>query len=171
MGQLIDDLLAFSRAGKQEIVMRAVDTGKMVKGIIDELIPGSNDTHRIEWTVHSLPAAYGDADMIRQVWVNLISNAIKYSGRQEPARIEIGHFPQDGQLAFFVKDNGVGFNNKYKDKLFRVFQRLHKAEEFEGTGVGLALVEKIVSKHGGRVWAEGEPGNGARFCFSLPEGR
>jgi len=171
MGQLIDDLLAFSRTGKQEIVVRTVDMGKMVREIIDELAPVGSDPHRIEWTVHSLPAAHGDIHMSRQVWVNLISNAIKYSGRQEPARIEIGHFTHEGQLSFFVRDNGVGFNNKYKDKLFRVFQRLHKAEEFEGTGVGLALVEKIVSKHGGRVWADGEPGNGARFCFSLPEGR
>jgi len=171
MGQLIDDLLAFSRTGKQEIVMRTFDTRKMVMEIIEELAPGSSDTHRIEWVVHSLPSAHGDIHMIRQVWVNLISNAIKYSGRREPARIEIGHFKHEGQTTFFVRDNGVGFNNKYKDKLFRVFQRLHKAEEFEGTGVGLALVEKIVSKHGGRVWAEGEPENGARFCFSLPEGR
>lgn len=171
MGTLIDDLLAFSRAGKQELVMKTVDTAEMVREIIEELAPGSSDIHRIEWTVDPLPTAKGDLRMIRQVWVNLLSNAIKYSGRQEPARIEIGHFKQEGKIAFFVKDNGVGFDNKYKDKLFRVFQRLHKAEEFEGTGVGLALVEKIVSKHGGRVWAEGEPGNGARFCFSLPEGR
>ncbi len=171
MGQLIDDLLAFSRTGKQEITMRAVDTGKMVREIIEELAPGTSHTHQIEWIVHPLPTAHGDNHLIRQVWVNLISTAIKYSGRREPARIEIGHFMHEGQVAFFVRDNGVGFNNKYKDKLFRVFQRLHKAEEFEGTGVGLALVEKIVSKHGGRVWGEGDPGNGARFCFSLPESR
>jgi PAS domain S-box-containing protein len=170
MGQLIDDLLAFSRAGKQEIVRTTVDTGKMVGEIIEELVP-ADGTHRIEWTVHPLPKAYGDIHTIRQVWVNLISNAIKYSGNREPAVIEIGHFKHEGQIAYFVKDNGVGFNNKYKDKLFRVFQRLHKAEEFEGTGVGLALVEKIVSKHGGRVWGEGEAGSGARFCFSLPESR
>jgi len=170
MGHLIDDLLAFSRAGKQEIVKTTIDTEKMVREVINELTAG-NSTNHIEWVLHPLASAYGDIHTIRQVWVNFISNAIKYSRGQEPARIEIDHFIQDGQLAFCVKDNGVGFNNKYRDKLFRVFQRLHNPEEFEGTGVGLALVEKIISKHGGRVWADGEPGKGAQFCFSLPTGR
>jgi len=167
MGRLIDDLLAFSRMGKQEIVKTDIDTGKIVREIIEEQAP-VNSTKDIEWTVHPLPIAYGDVHTIRQVWVNLISNAIKYAAIRNPARIEIGHFLHEGQLAFFVKDNGVGFDNKYKHKLFRVFQRLHSTEEFEGTGVGLALVEKIVSKHGGQVWGEGELGKGARFCFSLP---
>jgi len=170
MGHLIDDLLAFSRAGRQEIVRTTIDTEKMVREVIRELSTGNSMNH-IEWILHPLAEANGDTHTIRQVWVNLISNAIKYSRGQDPARIEISHFIHDGQHAFCVKDNGVGFNNKYKDKLFRVFQRLHDAEEFEGTGVGLALVEKIVSKHGGRVWGEGELGKGARFCFSLPAGR
>ena len=171
MGHLIDDLLAFSRAGKQEIVKTAIDMEKLAREIIEELAAAVSTTHHIEWTTGSLPVAYGDRHTIRQVWVNFISNAIKYSGGREPARIEISHFKHEGQLAFCVKDNGVGFDNKYKHKLFRVFQRLHSAEEFEGTGVGLALVEKIVSKHGGRVWGEGELGKGASFCFSLPENR
>jgi light-regulated signal transduction histidine kinase (bacteriophytochrome) len=105
--------------------------------------------------------------MIRQVWVNLISNAIKYSGNQKHPHVEIGVFNDNGQTVFFIRDNGVGFDKKYKDKLFGVFQRLHSAEEFEGTGIGLALVEKIISKHGGRVWAEAEMNKGATFYFSL----
>ena len=106
--------------------------------------------------------------MMRQVWINLITNAIKYSGNSTAPEIQIGSFKQDDMLVFFVEDNGVGFDEKYKSKLFKVFQRLHSAEEFEGTGIGLAIVEKIVSKHGGLVWAEAEVNKGASFYFSLP---
>jgi len=168
MGRLIDDLLAFSRTSRQDIIKTTITTQSMVRDVTDELMNGV-ETSSIEWEVHPLPKIRGDIAAIRQVWVNLISNAVKYSGNRKPARIEIGSYPDKGQIAFFVKDNGVGFDSRYKDKLFRVFQRLHSADQFEGTGIGLALVEKIVSKHGGTVWADGEPDNGACFSFSLPQ--
>jgi PAS domain S-box-containing protein len=167
MGCLIDDLLTFSRMGKQDIVKTAIDTRGMVDEVISTLL--SNPTHnQIQWEVEDLPAVCGDFNTIRQVWVNLISNAIKYSGKGETPRITIGSFVREEQLSFFVKDNGVGFNNRYKHKLFKVFQRLHSADQFEGTGVGLALVAKIIAKHDGKVWAEGEEGKNACFYFSLP---
>lgn len=163
MGQLIDGLLSFSRMTRKDIVMTEIDTGKMVNDIIAELA-GSD---AIQWDIQSLPAVKGDYYALRQVWINLLSNAIKYSGIREQPFIQIGSFMQDKQVAFFVKDNGVGFDNKYKDKLFKVFQRLHSADEFEGTGVGLALVEKIITKHGGKVWADAVLNEGACFYFSL----
>jgi len=166
MGHLIDDLLAFSRMGRQDMAKTGINTQSLVKEVIDEL---SVDTQKsIEWEVHLLPPIRGEINTMRQVWVNLISNAIKYSGRRDRPRIEIGHFIHEKQIAFFIKDNGVGFDNKYRDKLFKVFQRLHSAHEFEGTGVGLALVDKIISKHGGKAWAEAEVNKGACFYFSLP---
>jgi light-regulated signal transduction histidine kinase (bacteriophytochrome) len=129
---------------------------------------GGDKPDGIEWDVKTLPSVNGDVNTIRQVWINLISNAVKYSGRNDHPRISIDHFIHDGQTAFFIRDNGVGFDGRYKDKLFKVFQRLHSADDFEGTGVGLALVMKIITKHGGTVWAEGEIGKGACFYFSLP---
>jgi PAS domain S-box-containing protein len=167
MGHLIDDLLTFSRMGRQDIVKTTINTDTMIKEVIEELTP-ENRIGEIEWVVQSLPMIKGDINTMRQVWVNLISNAIKYSGKKENQRIEIGSFIHEGQVAFFIKDNGVGFDEKYKDKLFKVFQRLHSIDEFEGTGVGLALIEKIISKHGGKVWATGEVDKGAVFYFSLP---
>lgn len=110
-----------------------------------------------------------DLNTIRQVWINLISNAVKYSGNTSHPRIEIGAYRQGPETVFYVKDNGAGFDEQYKDKLFKVFQRLHNADEFEGTGVGLALVGRIISKHGGRVWAQGKENEGACFYFSLPD--
>ena len=166
MGQLIDDLLAFSRMGRQDILKTNIDTRRMVNEVIETL--AKDKVKDIEWIIHSLPKVNGDMNTIRQVWINLISNAMKYSGNKERQRIEIGFSDQGRQFVFYVKDNGVGFDEKYKDKLFKVFQRLHSAEDFEGTGVGLALVEKIISKHGGKVWAEGKEGEGACFYFSLP---
>jgi PAS domain S-box-containing protein len=168
MGNLIDALLAFSRMGRVDIVKTNIDTGEMVKEVISELAPRAGGAN-IEWALDFLPAIKGDMNTMRQVWVNFISNAIKYSGRKENPRIQIGSFDQEGQTVFFVKDNGVGFDVQYSNKLFKVFQRLHSAEEFEGTGVGLALGGKIISKHGGKVWAEGEVNKGATFYFSLPE--
>ncbi len=169
MGHLIDDLLAFSRMGRQEIIKTGIHTSVMVKEMIAEL-NRQHKGHPVEWVVHPLPDVKGDINLIRQVWVNFISNAVKYSGKNEKPCIEIGSFTKDGQTVFFVKDNGVGFDKQYGDKLFKVFQRLHSADEFEGTGVGLAIVEKIISKHGGKVWAEGEVNKGASFYFSLPTG-
>lgn len=167
MGRLIDDLLAFSRTGRHELNKAHIDMQAMVKEVIDDLTPGKSD-RIVEWEVQPLPSIRGDANTIRQVWTNLISNALKYSGKKEHPHIRIGSFEYEGQTAFYVKDNGVGFDNRYRDKLFMVFQRLHSAAEFEGTGVGLALVMKIISKHGGKVWGEGEQDNGACFYFSLP---
>jgi light-regulated signal transduction histidine kinase (bacteriophytochrome) len=167
MGQLIDDLLAFSRMGRQDMPKTRIDMQSMVNEIIHELNPdGKRDG--FEWAVQALPPAKGDINTIRQVWINLLSNAIKYSGKKEAPRIEIGSFVHEEQTAFFIRDNGIGFDNRYRDKLFKVFQRLHSPSQFEGTGVGLALVAKIISKHGGKVWAEGEVNKGACFYFSLP---
>lgn len=167
MGYLIDDLLTFSRMARQDIVKTNILTGLMVEEVIKELVP-EDKIGKISWIIHHVPDVKGDINAIRQVWINLISNAIKYSGNKAQPLIEIGFFDEWGQAAFFVKDNGVGFDEKYKDKLFKVFQRLHSADEFEGTGVGLAIIEKIISKHGGKVWAEGEVDKGAAFYFSLP---
>lgn len=167
MGRLIDDLLAFSRMGRQDLKKTVIDMQAMVREIIDDLAPEKTH-HHMEWDVQPLPSIRADNNTLRQVWVNLIANAIKYSGGREHPRIGIGSFTHEGQTAFFIRDNGVGFDNKYKDKLFKVFQRLHSSREFDGTGVGLALVMKIISKHGGRVWAEGQKDEGACFYFSLP---
>jgi signal transduction histidine kinase len=168
MGHLIDDLLAFARLGRKDIERMAIPTWEMVKEVIQEIVPEEKNSH-IEWTLEPIPDVKGDIQALRQVWINLISNAVKYSARNEKPRIGIGSFKRQGETAFFVKDNGVGFDEKYKEKLFKVFQRLHGADEFEGTGVGLAIVEKIVSKHGGKVWVEASPGKGACFYFSLPD--
>ena len=171
MGQLIDDLLAFSRIARQDMIKASVDNDEMVKEIIDNLeIAAQYDHAKINWVIVPLPPVYADMNTIRQVWVNLISNAVKYSSKKETPHIEIGSFMKEGQIVFFIKDNGVGFDEKYRNKLFKVFQRLHSADEFEGTGVGLALVEKIVSKHMGKVWAEAVVDTGATFYFSLPAG-
>lgn len=168
MGYLIDDLLAFSRLGRQEIVKANVNTDALVREIIKENIKPLSRSD-IQWSITQLPPVYADLNTLRQAWINLLSNAVKYSAKKERPEIEIGHYTDKGQQVFFVKDNGVGFDNKYRDKLFRVFQRLHNEADFEGTGVGLALVEKIVARHGGKVWAEGKEGEGACFFFSLPD--
>jgi signal transduction histidine kinase len=168
MGHLIDDLLTFSRMGRQDMVKTVIPSEQMIEELIKEMAP-ENKMGRISWVLHQVPDVKGDINAIRQVWINLISNAIKYSGNQAKPRIEIGSFKEREQTIFFIKDNGVGFDEKYRDKLFRVFQRLHSADEFEGTGVGLAIVEKIISKHGGRVWAEGKLNDGAGFYFTLPD--
>lgn len=167
MGRLIDDLLAFSRMGRQDLSKAGINTQTLVREVINELAPADTHSH-ITWNMQSLSPIDGDINTIRQVWINLLSNAIKYSRGRENPEITIGHYGRKGQIVFFVKDNGVGFDNKYRDKLFKVFQRLHSADEFEGTGVGLALVEKIVSKHGGKVWAEAVIDEGACFFFSIP---
>ncbi|HEY4207047.1 MAG TPA: ATP-binding protein, partial [Puia sp.] len=168
MGHLIDDLLAFSRMGRKDIEKTAISTSAMIEEVIREVAPEEKNGH-IQWIIGHAPDVKGDINAIRQVWINLISNAVKYSAKKSAPLIEIGFISRKGETAFFVKDNGVGFDEKYKDKLFKVFQRLHSAEDFEGTGVGLAIVEKVVAKHGGRVWAEAAVDKGACFYFSLPD--
>jgi len=170
MGHLIDDLLSFSRMGRQDMIKTNIDTDEMVRTVINlPEIKQQNADRPVKWILHDLPDINGDANTLRQVWINLVSNAVKYSGKTEKPEVEI-NFRQEGEkIIFSVRDNGVGFDEKYKNKLFRVFQRLHSHDEFEGTGIGLAIVEKIVSKHEGSVWAESAPGRGATFYFSLPK--
>ena len=150
-----------------DVVKTNIDMNELVKHVIQELDNGVNKK-TIYWTIKDLPHVEGEMSTLRQVWINLISNAIKYSGKADKPCIEIGSYTADSQIVFYVKDNGVGFDQQYRNKLFKVFQRLHNSEEFEGTGVGLAIVEKIVSRHGGKTWAEAEVNNGATFYFSLP---
>ena len=165
MGQLIDELLNFSKVDKQEFFKAEINMMALVEEILDGLQP---KPEKIHWQLQTLPCILGDVNSIRQVWINLILNAVKYSGNKPDPAIEIGHYQREEEHVFFVKDNGVGFDEQYKDKLFKVFQRLHSAKDFEGTGVGLAIVDKIITKHGGKVWAEGQENNGAVFSFSLP---
>jgi signal transduction histidine kinase len=166
MAQLIDDLLAFSRLGRQEVVGIELNMGEMAREVYQDLttppLPRSIDV-----TIRPMPNARGDNAMVRQVWTNLIENALKYTSRLPHAVIEIGVEMINGETAYFVKDNGVGFDPHFAGKLFQVFQRLHGSSQFAGTGVGLAIVHRIVLKHGGRVWAESRPQEGATFYFSL----
>lgn len=167
MGRLIDDLLAFSKIGKQELSKITLDMKALTKIVVSELEALHQDKgFRI--TIHPMPKIEGDSAMMRQVLTNLISNAMKYSMKKENPVIEIGCRMQNGHCTYYVKDNGAGFDMRYYDKLFGVFQRLHGDSEFEGTGVGLALVHRVISKHGGEVWAEGKVDKGATFYFSLP---
>ncbi len=165
MGQLIDDLLAFSRLGRQPIRKQPVDPARIVKRCLAEL--PEVQQRQVDITVGELPPCRGEPALLKQVWVNLLSNAVKYTRQRDAARIEVGCRDGDGERVYFVRDNGVGFNMRYAHKLFGVFQRLHRAEDYEGTGVGLAIVHRIVQRHGGRVWAEAEPDRGATFYFTL----
>jgi signal transduction histidine kinase len=167
MGQLIDDLLAFSRLGRREMKAAALDMGTLVREAVGELQDTLGD-RTVQWDLKPLPAARADRALIHQVWINLLGNALKFTRHRETAVIEVGCRPEGDENIYYVKDNGVGFDMQYAPKLFGVFQRLHREEEFEGTGVGLALVQRIVQRHGGRTWAEGEVGRGATFYFSLP---
>ncbi|HVY69117.1 MAG TPA: CHASE3 domain-containing protein [Verrucomicrobiae bacterium] len=168
MGNLIDDLLVFSRMGRAETRMGRVVTRKMVDEVIAEVT--STETGRvIEWHIGSLPEVMADRSMLQQVWVNLLANAVKYSRDRNPARIVVAGVARDDEWEFSVSDNGAGFDMKYADKLFGVFQRLHGIEEFEGTGIGLANVRRIVTRHGGRTWANGKVNEGATFYFTLPK--
>lgn len=167
MGELIDDLLAFSRMGRAEMREGRVELDALVQETIGGLEMAVRERD-IAWTIPRLPAVVGDRAMLKQVLANLLGNAVKYTRPRNPARIEIGcSGEEDGQVTVFVRDNGVGFDMQYVDKLFGVFQRLHRADEFEGTGVGLANVRRIIARHGGRVWAQAAPDQGATFYFTL----
>jgi PAS domain S-box-containing protein len=167
MGQLIDDLLVFSRLGRQEIRVSDVDMGKMAKSVFREIDLVASG-RKIQLDIRELPSAQGDQAMIRQVFANLLSNAIKFTRPKERTVIEVDGRSEGNENVYTVKDNGVGFDMQYANKLFGVFQRLHGSEEFEGTGVGLAIVQRIIHRHGGRIWAEGKVGEGASFYFTLP---
>jgi signal transduction histidine kinase len=165
MGRLIDDLLAFSRLSRQEPAKHALDMTLLAREVAAEL--GNGSPARVE--IGALPPAHGDRSLVRQVWVNLIGNALKYSGKRSDAHVEIGGEESERESTYWVRDNGVGFDMRYAHKLFGVFQRLHRSDEFDGTGVGLAIVQRVVARHGGRVSAQSAPGQGARFEFSLPK--
>jgi len=167
MGNLIDDLLAFSHIGRREIALQSLDMDAMVKGVADEL-RAAESQRAIEFAFSPLPRAPGDAAMLRQVWVNLLGNAVKFSRQRKLAHIEIGGSEEGGEVQYWVKDDGAGFDMRYADKLFGVFQRLHRQDEFEGTGVGLAIAQRILHRHNGRIWGEGKPDGGATFRFALP---
>ena len=166
MGALIDDLLAFSRLGRQALRKTAVDTAALVRAVRADL-QAECEGREIEWRIGELPPCAGDPALLKQVWINLLSNALKYSRKRVPAVVEVGCVEQEGGRAYFVRDNGSGFDMRYANKLFGVFQRLHRAEDFEGTGVGLAIVQRIVHRHDGRVWAEAAVDRGATFFFTL----
>jgi PAS domain S-box-containing protein len=176
MGALIDDLLAFSRLGRQPVAHGEINVDSLVREVVEEVLqaelPGGRDqasaVPQIE--VGPLPAARGDRGLLRQVWVNLIGNAVKYSSKAAQPSIQVSGRRVGAENQYSVRDNGVGFNMEYAEKLFGVFQRLHHADEFGGTGVGLAIVHRVVTRHGGRVWAEGKVDHGAVFSFALPQG-
>lgn len=167
MNTLIDDLLSFSRVGRLEIRHASVAMAELVRSTFEELASATSREF-VEFRVAEIPDAVGDPALLKQVWVNLLSNALKYSAGRRPAVIEVVGEVESGEARYHVIDNGVGFDPNHGHKLFGVFQRLHVAEEFEGTGVGLAIVKRIVARHGGRVWAEGRPGEGATFHFAIP---
>jgi PAS domain S-box-containing protein len=166
MGQLIDDLLAFSRLTRQSIEKQAVSPTALVYRALDEL-SSEHESRQVEFTIEDLPVCQADPALLKQVFVNLLTNALKFTRQCETAHINVGTCTIEGQTTYFVKDNGVGFDMRYIDKLFGVFQRLHAMEDYEGTGVGLAIVQRIIHRHGGRIWAEGAVGEGAAFYFTL----
>ena len=168
MGVLIDDLLKFSRLSRESLNKRKVNTLELVNEVLGQLQQEVKG-RQIDLQVGALPACWGDPALLRQVWINLLSNAFKYTRKQEVALIEIGCNQTPVDDVYFVKDNGTGFSMQYISKLFKVFQRLHCLEEFEGTGVGLAIVERIIQRHGGRIWAEAEVNHGATFYFTLKQ--
>ncbi|HEY0847130.1 MAG TPA: PocR ligand-binding domain-containing protein [Noviherbaspirillum sp.] len=168
MNRLIEDILAFSRTGRAEMRMSRVDMAELAGDVWNELA-SSMEGRNVAINIGILPAVQGDSALLRQVFVNLFSNAIKFTRLRDDARIDVEARTEGGEQVFCVRDNGVGFDMKYYDKLFGVFQRLHSLEDFEGTGIGLAIVKRIITRHGGRVWADANVGQGAAFSFSLPE--
>jgi PAS domain S-box-containing protein len=170
MGTLIDELLSFSRLSRKEIQTTRTDMKSLAYSVFGELTL-EKQRDRIDFKIGRLPVAEGDTALLHQVWINLLSNALKFSSRKDHAVIEVGTKKSEEENIYYVRDNGAGFDIRYVDKLFGVFQRLHSESEFEGTGVGLAIVKRIVQRHGGRVWAEGEINKGATFYFALPRER
>jgi signal transduction histidine kinase len=166
MGQLVDELLSLARVGRQSLNLQATGLNSIIAEVVS-LLESETKGRQIEWRIANLPFIECDPTLMKQVFQNLVSNALKYSRPRLQTVIEIGQINSDGEAAIFVRDNGVGFNMKYKDKLFGVFQRLHRTEDFEGTGVGLATVLRIIKKHKGRVWAEAELDRGATFYFTI----
>lgn len=169
MGELIDDILAFSRLGRKDLVKKKLDIHMLVRSISEEVKNSFEASNNVIIEISDLPPAYGDISLIHQVFQNLVENAIKYSSVREEIRLEIGATEMNGDTVYFVKDNGVGFNMDYHDKIFGVFQRLHTDSEFKGTGVGLAIVKRIIQKHNGDIWAESVQGKGSTFYFKLGE--
>jgi PAS domain S-box-containing protein len=166
MGKLIDDLLAFSRLGRQQLEKQPVKLEEVARQALAELA-GEQGGREVEVVVGELPPAQGDPQLLKQVFLNLLSNALKFTRNCANARVEVGSLMENGRPVYFVKDNGVGFDMQYAGKLFGVFQRLHRAEDYEGTGAGLAIVQRIVHRHGGRIWADAVEGEGATFYFTL----
>jgi signal transduction histidine kinase len=167
MGMLIDDLLSFSKLGRKELTKTDFSMKDLVQNVWEDLSKMEADRY-IEFTLDELPDVFAEKNTIRQVWVNLVSNALKYSGNKEKTSIKISFEKKEKEMVYFISDNGAGFDMEYYDKLFGVFQRLHSQEEFIGTGVGLAIVQRIIEKHGGKVWAQSKVDEGAVFYFSLP---
>jgi len=168
MGDLIDDLLAFSRLGRQPILNAVVNMTALAREAVASGSPA--DGANVVFTIPELPAVRGDRTLLRQVWVNLISNAVKYAGKKTAPEVGVWTTTDGATTWYHVRDNGVGFDMRYANKLFGVFQRLHRADEFPGTGVGLAIVMRIVQRHGGAVRADARLGEGATFSFALPNG-
>ncbi|PWS26624.1 two-component sensor histidine kinase [Pedobacter yonginense] len=166
MGLLIDDLLAFSKLGRKEVSLSAINMNELLESVLGEFITSSGKNNQ-KFEIKKLPPALGDKSLIRQVWINLISNAVKYSGHKPNPKIQIGSTTTGNAVTYYIKDNGAGFDMQYYDKLFGVFQRLHSQDEFEGTGIGLAIVHKVIIRHNGNVWATSVLGEGACFYFSL----
>ncbi|HTI81219.1 MAG TPA: PAS domain S-box protein, partial [Acetobacteraceae bacterium] len=161
------DILDFSRTGRRELSATDIDMTGLAQSVLNDLAPAMKG-RKVQVNVAPLPQTNGDREMIQRVWMNLLDNAIKFTARKEDARIDIGSYQEADDIVYFVKDNGAGFDMNYVDKLFGVFQRLHSPEEFPGTGAGLAIIKRIIGRHGGRVWAEGKEGEGATFYFALP---
>jgi signal transduction histidine kinase len=170
LGTLIDDLLSFSRTGRSELKKSTLKMNQIIEESLIQIKPSLKD-RKIDWEISKLPDAMGDYNLMRLVWINLLDNAVKYTRTKEKAVIKIGYKDEKQETVFFIKDNGAGFDMKYAHKLFGVFQRLHSSTQFEGTGIGLANVRRIVLRHGGRIWAEAKTNLGATFYFSIPKER
>ncbi|HBB16477.1 MAG TPA: hypothetical protein DCZ97_05535 [Syntrophus sp. (in: bacteria)] len=167
MGQLIDELLAFSRLSRVQLSTATLDVGGLIRDVWEEL-KALNPDRRITLKIAKMPPSRGDRGLIKQALINLLSNAVKFTGKREEALVEAGCDTNNGEIVYYIRDNGVGFDMQYYGKLFGVFQRLHSVGDFDGTGVGLAIVQRIINRHGGKVWAEAKVDEGATFYFTLP---